>query len=264
MTASERWADELAAWAIPEEILAKAPASPWGFPAELFVDVTRTALAGPATPTHRRAAEVLPPGGVVLDVGCGGGAASLPIAPPAARIVAVDQDPAMLRAIGELGGDRVTIETVEGQWPDVAGQVGDVDVAVCANVAYNVADLGPFVMALTDVTRHRVVLELTAVHPQQPLTPLWQHFWGIDRPDGPTADDAIEVVREVTGAAVEAERWDRPRHVMAHGDEAGRLAWMRRRLCLTPESDAELAEQLDRVPALAPTAVVTVWWPGRA
>jgi SAM-dependent methyltransferase len=263
MTASERWADALAAWAIPEEILAQAPASPWGFPSEVFVDATRTALAEPATPTHRRAAEALPPGGALLDVGCGAGAASLPVAPPAGRIVAVDQDPAMLRAIAELGRDRATIDVVEGRWPDVAEQVGVVDVAVCANVAYNVADLGPFFAALTEVSRHRVVLELTDVHPQEPLSPLWRHFWGLERPGGPTADDAIELIGEVTGAAVEAERWERTRHVMAAGGQE-RLAWMRRRLCLTEDADAELAQQLERMPALAPTAVVTLWWPGQA
>src|SRR5664280_2775344 len=39
---------------------------------------------------HRRAAEALPPDDVVLDVRSGAGAASLPLAPPAGRIVAVD------------------------------------------------------------------------------------------------------------------------------------------------------------------------------
>src|SRR5690242_19740348 len=97
-TASARWAEALAAWAIPERILNAAPESPWGFPPGVFVAVARAALDSPWTPTHRRAAEVLPPGGVVLDVGSGAGAASLPVAPPAGRIVAVDQDIEMLRA----------------------------------------------------------------------------------------------------------------------------------------------------------------------
>src|SRR5674536_65945 len=39
---------------------------------------------------HRRAAEALPPDDVVSDVRSGAGAASLPLAPPAGRIVAVD------------------------------------------------------------------------------------------------------------------------------------------------------------------------------
>ena len=50
----------------------------------------------------------------------------------------------------------------------MADRVGDVDVAVCANVAYNVADLGPFVEALTTVASHRVVLELDRGAPSGP------------------------------------------------------------------------------------------------
>jgi len=34
--ATERWAAELAAWAIDPELLAAAPESPYGFPAGLF------------------------------------------------------------------------------------------------------------------------------------------------------------------------------------------------------------------------------------
>lgn len=37
---------------------------------------------------------------------------------------------------------------VRGQWPDVAAQVPQVDVVVSANVAYDMADIGPFVAAL--------------------------------------------------------------------------------------------------------------------
>ena len=43
------------------------------------------------TPSHRVAHEALPSGGTLLDVGCGGGAASLPLAPPAALLVGLDQ-----------------------------------------------------------------------------------------------------------------------------------------------------------------------------
>ena len=68
--AAERWQAELAGWAIPDEILAQAPESPWGFPPELFA-----APPDPIdTPSRDRALEALPPGGSVLDVGCGGGA----------------------------------------------------------------------------------------------------------------------------------------------------------------------------------------------
>lgn len=263
MRSATRWADALASWAIPEAILAAAPASPWGFPPGVFRDVAQAALGGALSPTHRRALDALPPGGSVLDVGSGAGAASLPLAPPAGRIVAVDEDPEMLRALVDLAAGRAEIETVSGRWPDVADRITPVDVVVCANVAYNVADLGPFVVALTRAARHRVVLELSATHPQSALSPLWKHFWGVERPDRPTAADAELVVVEETGAVVHAERWSRARSFM--GDRSpDTVAWVRRRLCLPATADAEIASQLESLGELAPSAMVTLWWPGGA
>ena len=37
MTALQRWADALAAWAIPDDVLAAAPATPWVLPRQVFV-----------------------------------------------------------------------------------------------------------------------------------------------------------------------------------------------------------------------------------
>src|SRR5436305_422520 len=73
MNAAERWAQALAAWAIPPAILTAAPESPWGFPTQLFERRADTVPAEP-TPSTQRALEALPEGGAVLDVGCGAGA----------------------------------------------------------------------------------------------------------------------------------------------------------------------------------------------
>jgi SAM-dependent methyltransferase len=263
VTAAAQWAEALGEWAIPAEILNSAPEPPWGFPVDLFVDVARHALAEPPTATHRRAADALPDGGVLLDVGSGAGAASLPIAARAGRVIAVDQDRQMLEALAELAPDRASVELVEGRWPDVADLVGEVDVAVCANVAYNVADLGPFLDALTTAARHRVVLELSAVHPQSSFSPLWQHFWGLSRPTRPTVADAYAVVREVTGATPGSEHWARSRSFMGEGG-AQTIAWGRRRLCLSPEFENQVSAALNELPELAPSAMATLWWPGRS
>ncbi len=262
-SAAAQWREALAEWAIPEEILASAPESPWCFPPELFGDLARSALVGPPTPTHLRIMEALPPGGTLLDVGSGAGAASLPVASAGSRVIAVDQDPRMLEAMAELGAGRVTVVGIAGRWPEVAGEAGEVDVAVSANVAYNVADLGPFVEALTAAARHRVVLELSAEHPQSPLNPLWEQFWGPTRPDRPTADDARAVVAEVLGVVPEVERWSRARSFM--GERGPRtVAWTRRRLCLPSDRDPEVAAALEHLPEMAPSRAVTLWWPGRA
>ncbi|HUB69933.1 MAG TPA: class I SAM-dependent methyltransferase [Acidimicrobiales bacterium] len=264
MTHAEKWAEALGEWALPDWVLSCAPEAPWGFSVSTFVDAARVALTGPPTPTHRRVSEALADGGTLIDVGCGGGAASLPVAPPAGRVVAVDEDPRMLEAMEQLAAGRphFELELVQGRWPDVAGAAGSADVVVCANVAYNVADLGPFLQALTGCAKRRVVLELTAVHPQTALAPLWRHFWDLPRPAGPTAEDAIAVVRESLGLVPKAEQWERPLAFMLD-KTAEQVANTRRRLCLTPDRDEEIEEQLQLLPT-APSRVWALWWPGRA
>jgi hypothetical protein len=153
----------------------------------------------------------------------------------------------------------------------VADQAPVADVVVCHHVAYNVPDLGPFATALTGHARRRVVLELTANHPMAALNPLWMALQGIDRPSGPTAADAIEVLREV-GLSPRVDTSPRPkRGEYPSFDDL--VAVTRRRICLPPDRDAELADTLLRFgvdPAhprdLAPAedVLVTLWWEGAA
>jgi SAM-dependent methyltransferase len=270
--ALERWREQLDGWAIPEEILASAPESPWGFPVGLFR--SRAARAGqrPATPSNLEAARFLPAGGTVLDVGAGAGAASLPLAGTAGRLVAVDESPAMVASFLATAGRRgVPAEGVEGRWPEVAGQVGPADVVVCHHVLYNVADLAPFAGALTGHARRRVVAELTERHPLVGLAPLWRRFHGLERPTGPGADDAVAAL---AGAGLEPDRQDweqRDRFGFDDFDEL--VAFTRRRLCLPAERDPEVAEalleqgthQVDGVWVSGqPRRVTTLSWPGSA
>src|SRR5688572_26790490 len=261
--AARRWREDLDSWAIPAEILDAAPESPWGCPPGLFARAAEAALAKQTeapTPSLLRALEVVPEGGSVLDVGAGGGAASLPLCPPAATVTAVDQSPPMLARFADLAERQgVGHREVEGLWPDVAGQVEAVDVVVCNHVLYNVGDLVPFVTALTDHARRRVVVEITAVHPQALLNPLWEHFHGLVRPTRPTAEDAAAVLREL-GLEVGVEEFDGPMRWQNHQHDDV-VAFMRKRLCLPPERDPEVATLLP--PPVARPHVV-LWWPGCA
>jgi SAM-dependent methyltransferase len=263
--AARKWSSDLHAWAIPGEILDAAPESPWWFPVEVFAEHARHASDGPLTATHRRMSEALPDdgSGTILDVGCGAGAASLPLAPPARRVVGVDSSVGMLQAFSERAGDGVQIETVLGQWLDVADQLTPADVTVCANVLYNVSDqIEGFVNALSGSARRRVVVELTGVHPMTVLNPLWRHFWGLERPEGPTAADAEAVIREVTAERVFSERWTRAAPYLAERGPEG-VALARRRLCLPASADAEVASLLADLPSDGVGATsVTLWWKG--
>jgi SAM-dependent methyltransferase len=267
-----RWRAELEGWAIPEEILARAPESPWGFPVGLFRARAEQARAGRPSPSSQTALRLLPPGGTVLDVGAGGGAASLPLAGRAARIVAVDESPAMLEAFRAAARDAgVAAETVEGRWPDVAGEVPPADVVVCQDVLYNVPDLAPFALALTSHAREGVVVQLTERHPLAAQGPLWRRFHNLERPRGPGADDAVAALRAL-GLEVTRQDWTNP-HPGSFERFEDLVAFTRRRLCLPAERDPEIAEALEPLTVrdeagyrMAPQErpVVTLSWNGTA
>jgi precorrin-6B methylase 2 len=260
-TAAERWAEALGAHAIPQEILDAAPESPWGFPTALFTpDVDRERRR--TTVSRRKALDALPEGGVVLDVGAGGGAASLPLAPPAGRIVAIDPSSELLDAfVAAAGGAGIDHRVIRGTWPEVAGDAPLGDVVVCHHVLYNVPDLVPFAAALTAHARNRVVVEMTERHPMTRLNALFEHFHGLPRPEGPTVSDAVDVLREA-GFPVTWEPWVERREAHQHHSPAERVAFIRRRLCLPSERDAEIAALLG--PDVEPheRTNVTLWWPG--
>jgi SAM-dependent methyltransferase len=270
--ALERWRKQLDGWAIPDEILAAAPESPWGYPVGLFRSRARRAGSGPPTPSNREAARELPAGGSVLDVGAGGGAASLPLAGVAGRLVGVDESPEMVAAFlaaAEAAG--VPAQGVEGRWPEVAGLLAPADVVVCHHVIYNVADLAPFVAALTGHARARVVVELTGRHPLVGLAPLWRRLHGLERPSGPGADDAVAAL-EALGLRVARQDWEsRDRFGFDDFDEL--VAFTRRRLGLPARRDLEVAAALleegtRRVDGVwvsgEPRRVTTLSWPGSA
>jgi precorrin-6B methylase 2 len=255
MTAAEEWAEQLEAWRIPDQIMAQAPESPWGFPTRLF-----TAEQIPEGELHRIARQALAPApGTVLDVGCGGGGASVPLAGSATHLVGVDSSAAMLdeyrRAAEQAGAE---VSTVEGVWPDIAGETPRADVVVCRNVAYNVADIVPFIKALTSHADRLVVLELTAAHPSAALAPLWKAFWDLDRPDGPTAELFVRVLQEM-GIAPRRTTESRP-SLMARADHAEHVAFVRRRLCLPAERDPEVASALADTTERGDTTAVVVSW----
>jgi SAM-dependent methyltransferase len=179
----------------------------------------------------------------VLDVGAGAGAASLPLAGAAGRVVGVDESPAMIAAfLDAAAGAGLDAEGVQGRWPEAAGRAGPADVVVCHHVLYNVAELAPFATALTGHARRRVVVELTDRHPLVELAPLWRRFHGLERPSGPTAGDAAAALAAL-GLEPRREDWiSDARYGFDRFEEL--VAFTRRRLCLPADRDAEVAGAL--------------------
>lgn len=268
------WAEMLAAWAIPDAVLAQAEDSPWVLPRQVFVRRADRQIADPTGASYRDALAALATAGSVLDVGAAAGAASLPLAgrAPVTMVTAVDADGELLNAFADRAR-RLGMSTrlLQGRWPDVTDEVGVADVVVCGHVVYNVADLAPFVTALTTHARRRVVVELAARHPLTDLNPLWRRFHGIVRPDGPVAADCVAALAEV-GIHPTVTRWNRPPE-REHATFDDLVEVTRRRLCLPVSATAEVEVALresgvdpDVPPDLGSSGrdLVTLAWPGVA
>ena len=97
MDANGRWASLLGAWAIPAELIAAAPESPYFFDPTVFIAAADEATSRTEdTVSDRVAREALPAGGTILDVGVGAGAASLRLG--ASTIIGVDPSRQLLDA----------------------------------------------------------------------------------------------------------------------------------------------------------------------
>jgi hypothetical protein len=175
--------------------------------------------------------------------------------------MAVDHQQGMLDAYVEAATRRgVRARTFLGDWPAIADDVPECEVVVCHHVAYNVADIVPFLQALDTHARRRVVLELPQHHPLTNMNPLWKRFWNLDRPTRPTAADLAEIARSL-GFPAQIELWQDEtwgRRVTLPDDERVRFA--RIRLCLTEDRDAEVAAALIAESDAQPRHVATIWW----
>lgn len=266
MSAAARWRALLEAWALPPELLASVPDSPYDWPAGLWRRGGKE--PSPETATSEVVARLLPPGGSLLDVGAGTGRASLPFAAREHPVTAVERNPGMAAALREeAAAAGVEVRVIEGAWPEVAWQAGRRDVALAAHVVYDVAGLGPFLRALHQAARAGVVLEAGERHPWSGLAKYYRALHGLERPDGPNADLLVEVVQEVLGVRPQVERWQgRGRLRVADLQELVDL--YRRRLLVPVERAGEVADLLAPdvveeggwLSLRGDAGVVTVWW----
>lgn len=253
-TAAERWKSDLALWAIPKEILDQAVEKPWIHPPALFEipEVIHDSLS------HQRSREAMPLGGSVLDIGCGGGIATYAITPPAAHVIGVDEQQAMLDLYSANAEKfSVTSETVLGQWPAVADVTPIADVVTVFHVAYNVGEIVPFLAALNSHARKRVVIEVPVVHPMSNMNEGWKHFWNLIRPTVPVAGDLINVLEEM-GIEAHIEYFES--EILLDKKVDGANGFIRRRLCLPEERQGELDAFIAENPMPERRKLAVIWW----
>ncbi|MBW0131039.1 methyltransferase domain-containing protein [Pseudonocardia oceani] len=249
-TAAERWAGRQEGRGIPPEILARAPASPWLHDPSYFV-APEVPLD---TPSRSVALDLLDAGGTVLDVGAGGGAASLALAGAVTHLTAVDQQVDMLEVLAAGAAARgIPVRTVRGRWPDAAADAGRADVVLSHHVLHNVVDLPPFLRALTAAAGRGVVVEMLAEHPMAWLDPLWVRFHDLHRPPPATTDDAVAVLREL-GVDPRVLRWERA------SPPKQDPAWVTARLCLPAGREPEVVDALAALPHRRPRLAATLVW----
>lgn len=258
----DRWRQGLldAAAAVPDALREMAGAK-FSLEPEMFRWRPEVDAKQPVRPSRLRALEALPETGAVLDVGVGGGASSLGLAPKAGLIVGVDRLEGMLESFrASAGSAGVAVQSVLGAWPDVAGQVEPVDVAVCHHAIYGVEEIEQFLTVLTAKARCRVVLEISEFAPPSGLSPLWKEIHGAERPDRVVADE-VHTIAAAMELGVEREDTvipPRPREVTPE-----LVAFARRRLLVGEDRDEEIAGLL-RARQPQEQRVTALWWPGRA
>ena len=255
MSAAARyWREALAAWALPENIIRSAPQSPWIHPAVLF-DVPSDIAP---SPSHDRAREVLSEGATVIDVGCGGGIAAFALTPPATHVIGIDQQREMLEMFRNNAAARsLECNTIEGVWPEVAGRTPLADVVTAHHVVYNVPEIELFLRALDSHAKLRVVLEMPDQHPLSTMTAAWQHFWNLERPQGPTPTDLLAVLHDL-GFDSHLEAWNGPMRV--EPDLSQSAHFMRIRLCLPESREGEVRTFLESHQAPVARPKSTLWW----
>ena len=244
--AAARWAARVRAH---HEQTARVRETPEG--GDFYAPVSRLFIADP----RRADDEVLDlllqqarPGETWLDIGAGAGRYALPLALHVREVIALDPSPGMLAALVEQAAEHgiVNVRAVEGRWPvDPADGVPPAgDVALIANLGYDVEAIGPFLDAMEAAAGRLCVAVLADRQPSAPAHAFWPSVHGEARAGLPALDDFLDLLR-ARGRHPRETRVARPARSFPTRDELVR--WLRNQLFLAAGSvkDAALERELD-------------------
>ncbi|HUG74628.1 MAG TPA: hypothetical protein VMM81_03020 [Acidimicrobiia bacterium] len=262
--ARERWRKAVESWATPLHLFGVDEGTPFAVRLPLLADRT---VDGDPTPTIAAVDHLSTGAGSVVDVSIGVERLVGDLARRGYRVTAVCSGLDEARRIG--GVSRVT--ALVGEWPVIASNAGLHDVAVSTHAVFDTAAIGPFIEALSRTARRGVVIEATVKHPMAAFAKYITALHGHDLPKGPTLDDLVSAITEVTGTAPFVERWRAPA-APRFDDLTDLLLFYRRVLLITPEQSIEASGLLESAVEQADDGrfvlgpperdLATIWWRG--
>ena len=144
----------------------------------------------------------LEPKDTVLDVGCGAGRLTVPLAGSCQSNIGVDSSPTMLNLLSDQVQDRQITnlridESTWEEWPEET-----VDIVLMSHLLYSVHPIEEFLEKAHRVASRRIIVMLSTAQPIAFFHPLWEAAYGEPRIE-PTGANELRSVLESWGIAVD-------------------------------------------------------------
>ena len=138
----------------------------------------------------------------VLDVGCGAGRLTVPLAGVCRSIIGVDSSSTMLNLLSEQVRDRQisNVRIDESTWEDWPEE--SADVVLMSHLLYSVHPIEEFLEKAHRVAGRRIIVMLSTAQPVAFFHPLWEAVHGEPRIE-PTGANELRSVLESWGIAVD-------------------------------------------------------------
>jgi SAM-dependent methyltransferase len=164
-----------------------------------------------------------------LDIGAGAGRYALPLALVVREVIALDPSPGMLAALRDAMGQHgiANVRVVQGRWPEAATTELRADVALIAQVGYDVEGIGPFLDAMEDAAGRLCVTVMMDRSPASAADGFWPAVHGMERVPLPALPELVELLR-ARGADPSTSWREREARAFATSDET--LAYLRQQV----------------------------------
>ncbi len=140
------------------------------------------------------------PDDTVLDIGAGGGRYALPLALHAREVIAVEPSEGMRNVLHEGMSEHgiENIRVVDATWPAPAYASLRADVALIAQVGYDIEPFGPFLDAMEQAADRLCIAAMLSRPPPSRANPFWEAIHGEPREPLPSLPEflALQLARE--------------------------------------------------------------------